>query len=616
MASPVRIASILAALFATAAAAAPPHNLILFVPDGLRAAIVDSTTAPTLTRLRDEGVNFRNSHSLFPTFTTANASAFATGHRLGDTGDFGNTLYSGFPLKALGGTVTPFLESDPVLREINADYAGNYLNEQSLIALAAAGRSTALIGKLGPVAIFDPTSLGGTEPRTLIVDDSTGHEGGVVPSQRWIDAFAQAHLQLSAPARGANASQGDFQKAGTLSANVEQQAYFLRVALEVVLPEFKKAKRPFVMVYWSRDPDGTQHYQGDSFHSVTPGINGPTSLAAIRSMDDALAAIEQRLKALDLFDTTNIIAVADHGFSTISKDSANSPAAALQYDDVSAHELPPGFLATDLAIALRASDATIKLFDPDKANAPVDWGAHQHSSRGDALIGPDANSPQIIVAANGGSDLVYIPDRIDRLAASALAKQVVAALSGLDYVSGLFVDEQRLGRIAGALGLRDIGLAGDAVTPHPAIVVNFRSFASECGRMQVLCAVEVADYPLQTGQGMHGTFSRADTWNFMAARGPDFRRSYVDALPASNADIGTTIAKLLRLNVRPRGKLAGRVLTEALPGEAGKLPAIQVQTTVSDPAANGLRTVLKTQTVFGIRYLDAGGFPGRTVGLQ
>jgi hypothetical protein len=33
-----------------------------------------------MARLRDEGVNFRNSHSVFPTFTTANASAFSTGH--------------------------------------------------------------------------------------------------------------------------------------------------------------------------------------------------------------------------------------------------------------------------------------------------------------------------------------------------------------------------------------------------------------------------------------------------------------------------------------------------------------------------------------------------------
>src|SRR3954471_15882437 len=117
---------------ATAAAAAePPHNLILFVPDGLRSQIVDETTAPTLARLRDEGVNFINSHSLFPTFTTANASAFATGHYLGDTGDFSNFIFTNFAVKSSGDTVTPFLETDPVLREVNAHFDGNYLHEEA-----------------------------------------------------------------------------------------------------------------------------------------------------------------------------------------------------------------------------------------------------------------------------------------------------------------------------------------------------------------------------------------------------------------------------------------------------------------------------------------------------
>src|SRR5690349_10788353 len=92
-----------------AAAAETPHNLILFVPDGLRSQIVEEKTAPTFARLRDEGVNFLNSHSLFPTFTTANASAFATGHYLGDTGDFSNYIFTRFGVKAAGGTVTPFL---------------------------------------------------------------------------------------------------------------------------------------------------------------------------------------------------------------------------------------------------------------------------------------------------------------------------------------------------------------------------------------------------------------------------------------------------------------------------------------------------------------------------
>ncbi|HEY4986547.1 MAG TPA: alkaline phosphatase family protein, partial [Bradyrhizobium sp.] len=71
---------------------ATPHNLVLFVPDGLRALKVTPDTAPAMADIRDKGVNFKNPHSLFPTFTMANGSAMSTGHYLGDTGTFSNTI--------------------------------------------------------------------------------------------------------------------------------------------------------------------------------------------------------------------------------------------------------------------------------------------------------------------------------------------------------------------------------------------------------------------------------------------------------------------------------------------------------------------------------------------
>ena len=58
---------------------------------------------------------------------------------------------------------------------------------------------------------------------------------------------------------------------------------------------------------------------------------------------------------------------------------------------------------------------------------------------------------------------------------------------------------------------------------------------------------------------MHGSFSRADTWNFMAMQGPDFKSQFVDPAPASNADLGRTIAQLMQLDTADKGKLIGRV---------------------------------------------------------
>jgi hypothetical protein len=189
---------------------------------------------------------------------------------------------------------------------------------------------------------------------------------------------------------------------------------------------------------------------------------------------------------------------------------------------------------------------------------------------------------------------------------------VVAALLTQDYVSGLFVDDT-LGRFAGTLPLSAINLKGSGVTPIPAIAVNFRTFTTGCDQ-PLLCTVEVGDTLLQQGQGMHGSFSRADTMNFMAAIGPDFKAGFVDEAPVSNADIGLTMARILGLPLHAKGQLLGRVLTEAMRGGAAVRHTKGILR--SEPSETGLRTVLQYQTVGRTRYFDAAGFPGRTVGLQ
>ena len=583
----------------TAAAQSAPHNVVIFVTDGLRARSVNDATAPNIAALAREGVALVNGHSLFPTFTTANASAMATGHYLGDTGDFSNTIYTGWPVPSAGGTVTPFVENDAVLGDIDAHFGGNYLDEVSVLRLAhEKGYSTAAIGKLGPTLIFDHTERTGGE--TVIIDDATGSDRGIALAPEVVERMKTAGLPLVAPGRGANGAAGNATTPGTRVANTVQQDFMVAATTRAVLPAFAARNKPFLLVFWSRDPDGTQHNQGDSFLSVKPGINGPASLAATRNVDDDLGRIRAALAEFGLAQDTDIIVTADHGFSTISKQSDTSPAARLRYGDVPPGFLPPGFLALDLAKALG-----LALIDPDDGYKPVGEGFHPRAGNG--LIGGDKDHPKVVVAANGGSDLVYVPDG-DRETAARL----VDALLQQDYVSGLFV-HSRFGKIPGTLPLSDIALEGASVTPAPAIVVNFRSFDTVCGE-PVRCAVTVADTALQQGQGMHGSFSRADTWNFMALAGPDFRSGFVDAAPASNADVGRTVKAIMGLDIRDKGVLAGRVLSEAMPG--GALPEVKSFTVVSDPAANGLRTVLDMQSVGDVRYFDAAGFPGRTVGLS
>jgi len=581
------------------AQSARAHNVVLFIADGLRFRMVDDQTAPTMAAIAREGVSLRNSHALFPTFTMANASGMATGHMLGDTGTFSNTIYTDFEVPGAGNSLTPFLESDAVLGDVDEHFAGNYLDEVTILKLARdKGYSTASIGKIGPALVFDPTERSGEQ--TILIDDATGTPKGIPLSAEVAERLKGASLALAAPTRGANGNPGNVTKPGALSANVIQQDYFASVATRVVLPIFKERNKPFVLVFWSRDPDGTQHNQGDSLNTPTPGINGPTSLAAIRNADDDLARLRSALNELGLLDTTDIIATSDHGFSTISKESQTSSTVKSKFADTLPSHLPLGFVALDLAHALN-----LPLIDPDNGYRTID--EVEHTKNGNGLIGGDRNKPKVVVAANGGSDLIYIPD-----GDKAMAKRVVDVLLAQDYVSGIFVDS-KLGKFPGALSLDEIALEGSAITPHPAIAISFRSFDTVCGE-PVRCSVEVADTILQQGQGMHGSFSRGDTWNFMAMQGPDFQSHFVDPAPASNADLGRTIAQLMHLDVSDKGKLVGRVLSEALP--EGVAPEVSSRVITSERAANGLVTVLDMQQVGETRYFDAAGFPGRTVGLS
>src|SRR6202043_95787 len=173
----------LIALSAGAASAqnSPPRNLILFVPDGLRGRIVTPQTAPAMAGVRDKGVNFKNSHSMFPTFTMANGSAMATGHYLGDTGTFSNTIYTAFSSAPAGDTVVPFIENDAVLGDIDTHFNGDYLDEETILKMARAkGFSTAAIGKVGPTLIFDHTDRADRPGlHSIVIDDATGSKNGV-----------------------------------------------------------------------------------------------------------------------------------------------------------------------------------------------------------------------------------------------------------------------------------------------------------------------------------------------------------------------------------------------------------------------------------------------------
>jgi len=286
----------------------------------------------------------------------------------------------------------------------------------------------------------------------------------------------------------------------------------------------------------------------------------------------------------------------------MARQGSNSAASHFEYPDTVRGFAPQGFMAIDLskALNLQLSDAS---------GLPVDPAQGQHPKTDGSMLG-DPLHPTIMIAANGGSAALYVPEGPGE---RALVDRVVAFLTAQDYVAALFVDDA-LGPVPGALPLSAIGLKGSAKTPRPTLEVSFKSFSTGCADAE-LCAAEFADTYLQQGQGIHGSFSRANSHNFMAAIGPDFKSNFRDSAPVSNADIAPTLAKILKLNLHSIGVLKGRVVEEAL-SRGEEAPPSLAHTLRSRPAANGFVTVLNLQSLGPIDYLDAAGSVGRTVGLR
>jgi arylsulfatase A-like enzyme len=616
------------------------RNFVIFIADGLRHGSVSEQETPALWAIRQRGVHFENSHAVYPTSTTPNASVIATGRGLGDTGNYDNTIWTGPAVfeagsfNLLAASAVPFIEDDRILADLDAQFGGNYLGADTLLAVARrAGYRTATIGKTGPTAIQDIATIAPENhafPRALpgiLIDDATGTTG--LP---WPSNLSPGPVTPAAPTRSNgygptspfnNGFTGDRSTPGTRMPNLVQQDWFDGVATDVVLPSLAgDAATPFILIYWSRDPDGTQHNQGDSLSALVPGINGETSRRGVRNADRSLQRLITWLDARPaLKANTDVIVTSDHGFATISRSALDrlgrrTASESARHDyltetsgvDTVKGTLPYGFLAIDLA-----RDLQLNLFDADQRIAgsrlfrPIRIGSAatvsgpdtwEHPLFGNGLLAAtgslaDSHDASLIVAANGGSDLIYVP-RSD----AELVKRVASGVLGYDYVDAVFVDD-KYGSIDGTLPLSAVNLVGSSKMPRPAIVVAFRVFYFDPDNL--LTAVQVSDGALQEGQGNHGGFGRESTYNNMAAIGPDFKARSVDRAPAGNGDIAPTVAHLIGADL-PRGPLSGRVLSEAL--ASGPAPIAATVRYLRSSPRNGRQTMLVYQEHDGVRYLD------------
>jgi predicted AlkP superfamily pyrophosphatase or phosphodiesterase len=262
-----------------------PRLVLVFVVDGLRPDAITAEDTPTLFQLRAEGVQFTDSHAVFPTVTRVNAATLATGAQPGTHGIVGNQMYV------------------PGVEPRRAFDTGNYAHLRRLDELS------------GGRVLSTPTLAERLQTRGLrlagVSSGSTG-SGFLLNPRAPADVGALVNGYFD-PGRTAaypdGVSQAILAKFGPPPAKTGLERYDApvawteRVLREYVLPELE----PTVVLNWLTEPDHTQH---------AAGVGSPSARAALRNDDREIASVLAALDGLGLASATDVFVVSDHGFTT------------------------------------------------------------------------------------------------------------------------------------------------------------------------------------------------------------------------------------------------------------------------------------------------------------
>jgi arylsulfatase A-like enzyme len=490
-----------------ACAAGKATHVVLVVWDGMRPDFVSEATTPTLFARARDGVTFLHHHPVYPSMTEVNAVALATGVYPQQSGLIANNEFRP-AFNALKPVAT---DSLTVVRQ------GDELTGNHYLAFPTVAEILHEHGLR--------TAVAGTKPVALLHDRAPRQEGAL-----GVDVFAGNALPVGVKESLAE-TLGKFPEAGSNKINLDQWTTQALIGLlwEKEVPSFS--------VLWMAEPDYSQHQTG-------PG--SPASLAAIQSSDRNLARLLKALEEKNLQDSTDVIVVSDHGFSTI-----------LENVDVA------GILQTNGFHAFRKF--------PESGTKDGD----------------------IMVVGIGGLVSCYVtghdPDLIARIVHFFQAQPF----------SGVVFSKKP---VDGAFPMADAGL-DSSYAPDLVVTMRWKPDPSQYGAPGLIYATGGSFVP---GQGQHATLSPSDMHNICFAFGPDFLRGMKDSLPSGNIDIAPTI--LWILGIEPKEKMSGRVLSEALNFAGPEIQSFTPQHRETQWKGDGFvwRQYLDSSEVNGVTYLDQG----------
>jgi arylsulfatase A-like enzyme len=270
---------IFVALLRVATATAPPDkHVVVVVWDGMRPDFVSEHNTPALWKLAQDGVTFRNHHSVYPSATVVNGTAIVTGDYPNRSGILANHDY----LSRIDAKRSIDAENAGVVRRGDELSANKYIAVQTIAELLHQhGQKTAIATAKTVGLLFDRHA----------------------ESRYGQDIFAGESLPPNAIDSMVKAL-GAFPPA---TQPAERDAWTTKALTDFLWQH----EVPSFSLLWLSEPDDTEH-------KTAPGA--PAALAAMKLSDENLGRVVAALDQHQARSSTDIFVVSDHGFSTIARE--------------------------------------------------------------------------------------------------------------------------------------------------------------------------------------------------------------------------------------------------------------------------------------------------------
>jgi arylsulfatase A-like enzyme len=483
------------------------RHVVVVVWDGMRPDFISQRNSPALWQLAREGVTFRHHHSVYPTMTYVNGVAIATGVYPNRSGLLGNREY-----RPRIDSRKEFESAAPeIIKKGDETSGGKYLALPTTAEVVrASGRRTAIIGTKSVVYLHDRHA-------------------------EWTSAGKNSSVKFAAAPMTQSVREeilrllGPFLKEPAKTSE-DHNASATRVLTDILWRD----DLPAYSLLWLSEPDLTQH-------EYSPGAE--LSMAAIRGSDRNLATVLDALSKKNARETTDVLVVSDHGFSTIER-------------------------GIDFPGELRAAgfDAVAAFEQAPKAG-------------------------QVMVVGNAGTIFFYIVEH-DR----AVASRLIDWLQHSGFAGVIFARE----KFEGVFPLESVH-ANTADAPDVVVALRWNRKPNRFG----IPGQILTDASRGAGQGSHATLGEFDVHNTLVAAGPGFRRAMTSDLPSGNIDLAPTVLHLLGLE--SSHQFDGRVLSEAMTGDSTPPQAATETLEAARKFSSGQwRQHLRISRVGQTTYIDEG----------